>query len=516
MTQGLEFEQINITGNRLNCQFSRPVGPEDIPALVIDSPSFRVSETHNEVLRVTERTQGHKAHRDKACGWHADASRPKIRSLNILDLPYELLLDICEYVAWVSDNSDGCYWLYKDLFNDVKSIKSLRLTCHRLCHASSRHLLHVLDYYSAAIAGSLGLFSSLAGVTLDRQLDELDRRFQESGVSYSQEQIDVGFGRAENAADVWNIFAEDLEHGSLQSDYASISPEAERNIAAIKRGHALYIDLYSKQELVMRNGAFLRAIADAIARMPTAVRLSVTDSGVPDKKSVLYKGILDCMWDPYNPDAYLEEEVIKPWTLNEPRDVAQEAPTDLLYRLPLAISAASISLTAIDIDITSPISFPCNLTEDQMRALETACQRVKTFKFHTEISEAMDDTSYDHGMAGFYKFLSACMAERIEDLELKFQRSPVSWPWLFVDRSRPAPGAVKLDSIPIHLHRLRDCLGSNETYRVPILHIILAKLQLMGGNWAGALDVMHKRIVSGLSGVEHPRGGEMEINISRG
>lgn len=73
-----------------------------------------------------------------------ERSRPYLRSLNILDLPDEIVLKICEDLRdelWY--NLDFCYGGRRG--NRARDIQNLRLSCRKLCATSSHLLLRCLN-----------------------------------------------------------------------------------------------------------------------------------------------------------------------------------------------------------------------------------------------------------------------------------------------------------------------------------------------------------------------------------
>lgn len=81
-------------------------------------------------------------------------SRPYLKSLGLMDLPDEILVTICSFLHPNPYRSKECYTRPSGVFktncrseterNLLKNIQNLRLTCKRLCDASSILLLPIL------------------------------------------------------------------------------------------------------------------------------------------------------------------------------------------------------------------------------------------------------------------------------------------------------------------------------------------------------------------------------------
>lgn len=516
--------------------------PNDIAADGDTFPSW-LSAIQEEIARLEGGTQGLEAFQDEARQTHANVSRGKIRSLNILDLPDKTLINIFEYVqgGW-PEYSYGCHFSNHGPQNDINSVKSLRLTCHRFCRMSGHLLLYFLDvqmnaaslahldqvsrhptiskgiralrirteYYSAAIAKSLGLFFSLASENLDRQLQEAEMSFEmfgTCGLNDNEVQVKLALEEGRRVTESWIELAGHFENGTLPPEHAIDNPEHESGVVAIRRAHAKYSELYYEQEMVLRNGTFTQTIADAMARMPTAVRLCVMDRELArDDELSQFIDLID------DSDAYLQQQIVRPCLWNVSRDLAENAPTDLLFLLPLAISAAGVSLTAMEVSVTSLLDFPYDITGEKMRDLEIACQHLKSFVFRIGTQDWSDGASYaDHDITSICNFLSACTAtsKRIERLELKFETgSMASQGFFLADRPWPVLGMSQFALVSIHLDELRAFLGSIGPYREPRLDF--DGVRLLSGTWAEALDIIRGTVVSDLSEVNDSRGAEVE------
>ncbi|KAE9362683.1 hypothetical protein N431DRAFT_358420, partial [Stipitochalara longipes BDJ] len=223
----------------------------------------------------------------------------------ILDMPDEILIKIFEHVkGWQPDEQ----W-FSERASSVDEIKNLRLTCRRFCNTTSHLLMHfvivelnpsslyhleevsrhptiskgilcvrvVLSYYDSYLADNIDVFASHHAHKLSEATEFAERTTHSQADLYNvpEEIIIAGVKKAWKIIGEWrnfhaidNMVNED-SHDEPGSTYRKV----------LRRGYEEYRKHYVEQERLRKEGAFIKAVAEAFARMPAARRLELWDAG---------------------------------------------------------------------------------------------------------------------------------------------------------------------------------------------------------------------------------------------
>ncbi|RYP10690.1 hypothetical protein DL764_000480 [Monosporascus ibericus] len=221
-------------------------------------------------------------------------SRPYLRSLNILDLPDEILLGIFELAE---DFDFDCPFLYYGGAGR-KDIQNARLVCRRFCNVSSQLLVRLVcvnfNEPSLARLEEISRHPTIAkGVRAVRvvlHFHNFSFTGLDSFISYQADVVEVQVDSFDGAM-LWELSnipeqtaSEMISNGravvSTLHRLASADPgddggyfEGDENYRARLCGiHREYLILLEKQESLIKSGKFSRVVGSAIARMPDAVR----------------------------------------------------------------------------------------------------------------------------------------------------------------------------------------------------------------------------------------------------
>jgi hypothetical protein len=201
-------------------------------------------------------------------------------------------------------------------------------------------------------------------------------------------------------------------------------------------------------------------------------------------------------------------------------DFTENPPTDLLFRLPLAIFAEGVSLLHLDIAVEPPRDLSITFSQEHHRDLRAACKHLRVFGFRGRgnpdefwMAEAnSEDSGEVQNLFSFLRaFLSSEYIERL-DLNLGFldeahEIPNVSAGSLLTFRTWPALKYVSLDSYPTHLDELQHFFRNIPPESQPFFNF--KGLHLIHGTWEKALDVIRERPKHWDSLIHDPRGGEI-------
>lgn len=261
----------------------------------------------------------------------------RVRSLNILDLPDELLKTIFERLMdrWMSS---GGYFFIPDhgYQNGLKDIQNIRLTCQRFCNTSSHLLLRHIDvtmrpsslarlkevachlllskgvqavrvhlnYFSPSLATDIFHFATLAIMHLEHSLEFfkalLQRNLDEQLFNMPREEIGPAIDKDALILEEWSEFLDVLRDSDEDPDVFKEGIANSREVAGLVSAHEIYRQQYLAQESVLKDGTFLQVIATAMSKMPTAKKLFVGDlfSDFEDGRFDYVKPFVDAVEDP--------------------------------------------------------------------------------------------------------------------------------------------------------------------------------------------------------------------------
>ncbi|KAH9221227.1 hypothetical protein DL95DRAFT_519273 [Leptodontidium sp. 2 PMI_412] len=484
-------------------------------------------------------------------------SRPSVRPFSILDLPDEILVKICGYVkGWEPDPNTSLF--HSQYTIGTKEVQNLRLSCKRLCGASSHLLLHfikvdftapasirrlqeislhpaiskgvatvrvIMSFYDSKLAGSFLLFArynaeilaeSADGVEKMARHDEAMAKYEDEGLipkdhrsraqrieDKKKDEDDVKRGRL--IADSWN---------RMQTSDESLSGEGEPYQNALRRGHEEYRKLFEEQEILLKDGSFNDSVAAAMARMPLATRLEIHDYGfdiryfdnhvsrwVANDKSLVRGSLVPMSWS----------EAIK-------HDLGYP-PTEIAITLPVAIHKAGVSLASLDIQSLLPEDyFTLAPSDKELKELTDAMQKLKTFRF-TPV-QARDEGHWRYRQSTELKCLQRLISAildspSIETISLELRQfwpdetfldpNLLSLPNLLNLRSWPRLSCVSLRSAPLSLEDLAKIVNLGTK---PI-RFSGDDLHLQDGSWADGLDLLRKE-TAGDGFFGRPTGAECD------
>lgn len=481
------------------------------------------------------------------------SSRSRIRPLNILDLPDELLRKIFKHFRnqWVSNEE---YFFIPDYGNwdTVKDIKNIRLTCRRFCNTSSHLLLRHIDvamspsslahleevachpllskgilavrvhlnYFSVDIATNILFFTLLAIEHLEETLDFHRFRYQhdpdEEIFGMPREKLGPAIEKAELILEEWSNFLDVLRDSGRDPDIIEEKIAKSKEVAGLASAHEIYREKYLAQESVLKEDTFVRAIVTAILKMPTAKRLFVGDSfrDFDNGRFDYVKLFVDAVEDPKGLAA-AGTVLAQSWDGARSKQL-DDQPKEILLQLLLSVFNNGIPINYLCVELSPATELSIPATKEQLQQLTAGTERLRVFVFRCSAPEIDRGPTVDHGLeeiASLGSFISACMggrALRRLDVRLDFTldesgpQSPASMGSLLALRQCPDLKILHLSHYPLHLSELKTFLkGLNGP-----LDITLDNGLLLSGTWAEALDLIRGKTIWG--SVTEPRGAECD------
>ncbi|KAI0412222.1 hypothetical protein F5X98DRAFT_379969 [Xylaria grammica] len=221
-------------------------------------------------------------------------SRPSLRPLTVLDLPYELLGLIFEYVRIGADGPPIRYEpnLYHDFWKrrpgQLRDIQNVRLTCRQFCNSSS-HLL--INYVQVGLqSGSLNRLKEIASHPLIRRgvrVVNVSLKFYHSKLASSFEEFSAACFR-----ELYNDMRAGRENTYTLEQATTVKvawekacfgtnvdepPQFQSCLEALQAGHAVHQKRYEDQRVLLTNKLFVQGITTALAQMPATKALIFND-----------------------------------------------------------------------------------------------------------------------------------------------------------------------------------------------------------------------------------------------
>ncbi|KAI8289631.1 hypothetical protein K4K60_008309 [Colletotrichum sp. SAR11_57] len=347
----------------------------------------------------------------------------RMRKDRITELPTELLMDIMSRVTNGTSNIgiDGDDFVSSGEHNrsrDVESIKSLRLTSRRMRNLADRFLIRSvivrmmpqslsrlveishhpvfshtvrcvrvnLAFYAKALAN----LNNFAGFE-KWQCERIHERF-----GLANEKADIEEAEDHRVSDHTMTLLKRLDKEAIatrevkrgRDPFASLKTSFKRLLRA---AHVQYKQLYDEQQRIRkdhRNGVdsvFLREISAAMARMPNATRLEISDVDVdPDWQDHYDKVIQHATLDETTGLYRLMTSPIRWEISNTCSEQWAGAPVGVLLQLPVAFSEAGVQLTRLAITVTPPRIIQWSMmqpTEEQANKLALLVHNVRALEF---------------------------------------------------------------------------------------------------------------------------------------
>jgi len=463
-------------------------------------------------------------------------SRPYLRSLNLLDLPDEILLEIFEHLEdrflECIERYPHCYW------TPSRDIKALRLTCRRICDISSQLLVRIvhLDFHPESVE-RLEEISRHPTISKGVHIVKVDLLFYNFSFCDIEHFLSFHVVEAEQQIDLYEKMEMWDFCGTSKDDALAMIANGNKLMSTLRRllsgdrsqeddqhwsraveTHELYLKLMQMQASLIQSHKFYRAVGSAIARMPCARALVFDDSGRPLHRygpkqlpgSLMVPG--GDIW-----------ERLRGWILVPLNGFAAKSnhlePPDYTCIIPLidAVRDAGVFLRHLSFDLCSRgRSVDLVPSPDLRPSFSSGMQQLRTFSFtyayesslfvdHDDNSEHDDEDSDDSGdsdsehvkeASGIQGFLSACLeTSTLRLLELDFRSGVEHFPLRFGDILNRNKSLHKLNGIHIGKVDLdyADLMAFLRHLPKPMHFIRTRTLRLLNGSWREVLDVLREK-----------------------
>jgi hypothetical protein len=481
-------------------------------------------------------------------------SRSRIRSLNILDLPDELLRTIFKrFMEGSMSSGDHFYIPDYGYQNGLKDIKNIRLTCQRFCNTSSHLLLRHIDvtmrpssltrlkevachpllskgvqavrvhlnYFSASLATDIFHFATLAIMHLEHSLEFfkglLRRNLDEKLFNMPREEIGPAIDKGALILEEWSEFLNVLRDSDEDPDVFKGGIANSREVAGLVSAHEIYRQQYLAQESVLKDGTFLQVIVTAMSKMPTAKRLFVGDlfSDFEDGRYEYVKPFVDAVEDPESLAASRTVMSLD-WAAARSNGL-DDQPKEIFLQLMMAVFDIDIQINYLCINSSSAADLLVPATQEQLQHLAARTEQLRVFALRGSVFGTDVEPIFDYGpeqIASLCSLISSCRGGKALtrlDIDMNFTlhkfapRPLVSMGPLLVSRHCPDLRALSLSVFPLHLRELKTFLGG---LNGPLC-ITLFNVLLLSGTWAEALDLIRQK-ANYLSFMARQRGAECD------
>nr|RBQ86869.1 hypothetical protein FVER53263_13042 [Fusarium verticillioides] len=383
-----------------------------------------------------------------------------------------------------------CQWASPLLIPEIsvymteKSLERLKnVSQHQLIRSGVRSVHVKLPYYEQRMAADLTHFaySHIAGMRnhLDHLEDAISGALHER-LSYNvpnwvNHEV-VGLGK--DMISAWNsLFTANPE--DLQRD----SDEHVKFRKILTDTHREYQLLFKAQQQMRENGSFLSTVASAMAKMPHADRLEITDG----EDAVLR-------------DAYLIDRdyrkslravMLRPHTWSDASNLYPdpdfEPPTEFLHRVPAAIHRAGVTLREMKLQCSAPCSYAkLSMSPSERVLLVESLQNLQTLTLDA-VKGSMTGWFFDHqedAMDLVSDFLSALLqTSGLENLSVSF--------FNLRSLNELLAGAHNQSLKRLHLVGARLSAGKLGEYLARVhgpCDVVLEHVEILGGRWADEAD----------------------------
>lgn len=527
-----------------------PFSGQGIPGKKIDTMLLLLEQRHNTCRQLINKI-----------------SRRRVRKLNLLNLPDEVLRQICGYLG--PDDGPRSVWFFPEFhhFNGTRrTIANIRLTCRRLYEASSHLFLNEalilleptsisetqtisthpfiskgiqclnvnLDYYPPDLA-DLPAFAhqvlSVFGETLNYHSRTVEPGIWKDSRLHgcSRRELARAVKKGERLYLEWERLIGSLQ--VLQAGSAEMQVFIEESVleskafAGLIRAHERHKECWRFQEGLLRDDALVHTVIDTLHKMPTARRAHI---GTGNNLSFQFRK--HSHWE--SPDTKpFHESVDYPSSIAAHNGVKRrdwgESGTDATWNEspPAKICLELISrifdnskLFVDHLSLTVPI-FPLlgYMTEEQLQVIRKSTRHMRVFEFDGARVETPDELKIFQNADRMRKatdFLMACMGGPcLKRLSLRAPRlnQQAGHPEIGMGRVLcqtrfPELENVSINYFHIHLHELKHLLQSLEKEKVTIW---LKHVTLLSGTWEEAIDMLKAKSGSG-SSVEDIYGAECD------
>lgn len=466
---------------------------------------------------------------------------PPPQHLHIFDLPDELLMKVFEDVRGDFD------WKGNEFpSGGIKGIKSLRLTCRRFCGASSHLLIHQLDVsltsssleyldevschptiskgikslricaqiYNPILSKGQLHFASQVLVVLSENFQVDFERLKRLGDGFLQQTSEAPVVPSnETAALLFELLGNmEKRSGIMRSceQYCraeSSQPDSDQNIATLRQAHEQHKQLVEEQASLLQNNTFVRRFATAIARLPTAVGLSITDRKGFELRPLL-PALSDSMYDS------VRRKLLEPLDWNSKiLRLPLRRPFELLYQLPLAAFRGGKPVKELRIRLNPAKDTLLRIGKEDMGDLISAAENLRVLEIDCQLTSRPTQSL---GLSSVSKLMGLFLnGTKLTSVDLSFastaettERSSLEplialLPWANLRRLSLGHACFHCDELSNHLEKLS-----------PGTYIYLEEVHLVSGLWADLLDVIRAKASSD-SDVVDPWGFEdVELDCS--
>ncbi|KAL9641336.1 MAG: hypothetical protein Q9204_000072 [Flavoplaca sp. TL-2023a] len=462
-------------------------------------------------------------------------SRPRLRSLTVLDLPDEILLRVCEYVrGWQPD----VLRFGSTFLNTSNDIKSLRLTCWRFCNTSSHLFLPfvrvelnqaslerlnaisqhpmiskgvrvvrvVLDYYDYDLANDLAFFAEFSAVRMGECANSLELGLSLGTKDLAQNNmITEKLRKARLLETSWLSFVNDgIDHATSETN------PSYQDLLHI--AHEEYRSRATDQKQVCENGYFIHSVATAFARMPRARRVEIQqhdDEGIFRKRAAPIRA---------GEDACFVSWILQPMNWDTGRQWGLRTPHIDALALPGAMCEAGVLPQSLDIKITSLPESNDILNQKELRRLSMGAQQLKDIKIMLQRHRTANDPEFRLNpetaeLNQLRDYIDAVLnTDSIERLSLDFECFLNEDTDLLIDLGSLMTfklwgNLVEVSWSSVSLHQKEiECFF--EQRRKPLESLRFSTVHLLTGSWADTLEVLrtaptgYQVSLGGLSGAE--------------
>ncbi|KAI0018179.1 hypothetical protein F4780DRAFT_752299 [Xylariomycetidae sp. FL0641] len=473
-------------------------------------------------------------------------ARPSLPNRHLLDLPNEILIQIAEHFQPGPLFSDFQNQRVAQPDAETKGIQHLRLTCKKLCEASSHLLLHSISI--SLVPSSIQRLCEISQHPLIRQgvrtvrlhLDlycpfkaEYWKYFALCIMPWIFEDIDT----LENVHDcgveeyfspgLFGDMVEDTEppdnveaagpgkYSHLRATLTAarqtcggiliydVNPD---HVAALKRALAEYVRRFEEQRKLVKDEQLLQTVTTAISLMPRARGLRIFDEAVPQDFYTFAR-----------PDAGLDDvfrHYVRGYTwAKASQEWDTHPPIGFLKKLPIMLHEAGKPLDSLGIEVTPPkLTGAFLVGPGTAPALRLAAQRLKTFHFRLMSGYTMD---HPQRCGPVFSFLEPfTKSEALERLCISLGpvrsvgSSAIPGPLPALPR-RPWSHLrhVELVNVPLDIPWIQGLV--HVPHRI---HISLHGPYLITGRWQDVLDILRNKVLEG-SSISSPSGSHDQNNL---
>ncbi len=485
-------------------------------------------------------------------------SRAKVRPINILDLPLDILYTIFEHFRFVGVTAEGRQerktWsrLREDTVDRVQAIQNARLACRTFCEIASPLLIptivvHLdkaslaraekisrapqlaagvhgielrLEYRPRELATDLTMFTRLRSKELSalhRRCARVSERLYQNGHRQAVDDPECPLRRREVLTAMTNFskFFDALYEYFEPVEEASRDQEVLDYHRMLLEAHHEYRQKHEEQLRLVMDGSFVQSLASSMARMLRLEFLEIMDQ---------MDDYLDWDWEEPVPFLAEMEEIsqflVTPhdWkTIEEATGVVSLPPATIFSELPCALAKAGGPLRELHINcfpVMANLSAICWPQEDGQFSgwdnLRAACQNLEIVRFgrgygslnsrsRRQIPLSADEQSYLDG------FLSALLSGPcLEIVDLRFTPFGVN----HNDSHRTTWYEISSVLGAANWPRLKRLLVTNVSLDQHGLERLCAGLgrglncldldsvELLHGSWVGALDTLREKITA--------------------